>query len=89
MTMNKPTDALAGPLHRMVRHAVLLFAVSGCCVKPQSQPITRQECWDLHVACLVLEGQGDGINEDARRQTADRMTAMMKRLRPRGGWLSD
>ena len=86
--MNKTTDAFAGLLHRVVRQAVLLCAVAGCCGQ-QPQPISRQECWDLHCACLVLEGNGDGINEDARKQTAERVTAMMKRLRPRGGYVSD
>jgi len=71
---------------------VLLCALGcGCArdAKQQPQAISRAECWDLHAACLVLEGKGDGIDDAARRQTAERITSMMKRLRPRGGWLSD
>jgi hypothetical protein len=87
--MSKPTDALAGLLHRVVRHALFLCGLSGCCCQPQPQPITRAECWDVHCACLVLEGTGDGISDDARRLAAERIRDMMRRLRPRGGWLND
>jgi hypothetical protein len=82
-------DTLRGLLHRVVRYALLLCAVSGCCGQPQPQPMTRAECWDLHCACLVLEGKGDGITEDAGRLAAERIRDMMRRLRPRGGWLND
>ena len=57
--------------------------------QPEPTPMTRAECWDLHCACLVLEGNGDGISDDARRLAAERIRDMMRRLRPRGGWLND
>lgn len=69
--------------------ALLLCGLLGCAGKPQPEPMTRLECWDLHCACLVLEGRGDPISEDARRLAAERIRDMMRRLRPRGDCVSD
>lgn len=74
---------------REVRFALLLCVFSGCCRNPQPHPMTRAECWDLHCACLVLEGDGDPISEDARRLAAERLREMMRRLRPNGGYIGD